>query len=86
MPVLPSDLSAKRAIAADRRWAFEPDRAAATAPARKAFNDRFERLVDPEGKLSPQERAKRAVNLRRAHFRSLALASAEARRARASAR
>lgn len=80
MPVPPADLSAKRAIAADRRWAFEPDRTAATAAGRKAFLDRFEREVDPEGKLSPEERSKRAKNLRRAHFRALAIKSAAARR------
>ena len=31
-----------------------------TAPARKAFLDRFEREVDPEGTLSPAERHKGA--------------------------
>lgn len=85
MPIHPSELSAKRAIAADRRWAFEPDRAAATAPARKAFLDRFERAVDPDGQLSADERSKRAANLKRAHFRELALRSAQARRSRTSA-
>jgi hypothetical protein len=51
-----------------------------TAPGRKAFMDRFEREVDPEGKLSPQERAKRAEHARKAYFLKLALKSAQARR------
>ena len=41
---------------------------------------KFEREVDPEGKLSPQERAKRAEYARRAHMQRLALKSAKARR------
>lgn len=66
-------------IAAAERWAHCPDRQAATAPARAAFAERFERLVDPEGTLPPEERAKRAASAKRAHFARLALASAKAR-------
>lgn len=83
MPINPSELSAKRSIAADRRWAFEPDRTAATSKARQSFMGRFEAHVDPEMKLTPTERAKRAANLRRAYFTDLALKSAQARRGRA---
>jgi hypothetical protein len=54
-----------------------------TGPARRAFHDRFEREVDPDGILSPEERAKRADHARRAHMSRLALASARARRSRA---
>lgn len=72
--------SALAAAAADDRWAREPDRSAATAPARQAFLDRFEREVDPEGKLNPQERAKRAASAKRAYFRRLAVKSAQSRR------
>lgn len=67
-------------IAADTRWAHESDRAAATAPARRAFADRFEREVDPQGLLPLAERKQRAARLRRAHMTRLALRSAEARR------
>ncbi len=74
------------AISAHLRWAFEPDRTAATAPARQAFMDAFERVVDPEAKLPEAERAKRAANFRSAHFRDLAMKSAEARRAKAEGR
>ncbi|MEH0829579.1 hypothetical protein, partial [Micromonospora sp. CPCC 205714] len=70
-------------LAASERWAREPDRAAATAPARAAFADRFARQVDPDGTLDPAERARRAASARRAYFTRLALRSAQARRRRA---
>lgn len=73
---------AKRRIAANLRWSFEPDRAAATAPGRQAFLDRFEHIVDPNLVLDPAERAKRAQNFRTAYFADLGLKSAAARRAR----
>ncbi len=44
-------------IAAHVRWARTPDRTAATAPARAAFDARFEREVDPERVLPSAERA-----------------------------
>ncbi|MFY9219872.1 MAG: hypothetical protein WAO40_04945 [Candidatus Nanopelagicales bacterium] len=67
-------------IAAHERWAKEPDRTAATARARQAAMDRFEHQVDPDGTLSPQERAKRASHARSAYFARLARKSAQARR------
>lgn len=51
-----------------------------TAPARAAFDARFEREVDPDGVLTPFERAKRAEHARRLHFTRLAAASAKARK------
>lgn len=71
-------------IANDVRWAATDDRAAATGPARQAFNDRFlrearERFGD---ELPPDELARRAEHLRRAHMGRLALRSAQARRRR----
>ncbi len=56
------------------------DGTAHTAPARKAFLDRFEREVDPDGELEPAERARRAGHARKAYFIGLALKSAKARR------
>lgn len=67
-------------IGAHESWARTPDRAARTAPGRRAFLDRFERLVDPAGELPEAERAKRAENARKAYFQRLALKSAQARR------
>jgi hypothetical protein len=69
-------------VAAHTRWANTVDRNAATAKARQAFTDRFEREVDPEGILDPIERAKRAKSARSAYFQRLALKSARARRSR----
>jgi hypothetical protein len=53
-----------------------------TASGRAAFLARFEAEVDPDGKLAPEERRRRAEHARRAYFTRLALASAKARRAR----
>ncbi|MCA1683951.1 MAG: hypothetical protein LC708_02325 [Actinobacteria bacterium] len=49
------------------------------SPARLAY---FERQVDPEGQLAPEERQRRAEHARKAHFLRLSLASSKARRAR----
>ena len=74
--------SAAGKVAAYRRWAFEPDRTAATEPGRRAFMAKFEAAVDPDGTLDPAERARRAESLRKAHFARLAAKSARARAAR----
>lgn len=66
--------------AAHESWAQTSDRAARTAPARRAFLDRFERQVDPDGVLSPAQRAQRAESARKAYFAGLAHKSVQARR------
>lgn len=76
----PSDRALIARIASAERWAHTGDRQAATAPARKAFDDRFEKAVDPDGVLPPAERARRASSARSAYFTRLALKSAQARR------
>jgi hypothetical protein len=53
-----------------------------TVSGRAAFLARFEVEVDPDGTLAPAERRRRAEHARRAYFTRLALASANARRAR----
>lgn len=50
-----------------------------TAPARKAFDERFVDQVDPERRLPPSERARRAEAARRLHMTRLALASSVVR-------
>jgi hypothetical protein len=60
-----SDRALTAQIAAHARWGEVEDRAAATAPARRAFEARFKN-----------------ENQRKAYFLRLALASAQARRAR----
>ena len=72
--------SLRAKAAALSKWARTENRTAATAPARAAFEARFEREVDPAGVLSAQERARRASFARRAYFARLALLSAKARR------
>jgi hypothetical protein len=74
--------SMKASIAAHESWARTENRTARTAAARKAMHDKFEREVDPHGTLLPAERAVRAEHARRAHFKRLALKSAQARRNR----
>jgi hypothetical protein len=74
-----SDRSKIAQIAAHARWAQTQDRTAATAKARQAASERFERQVDPEGVLSLPERRKRAENARKAYFMQLARKSAKAR-------
>ena len=49
-----------------------------TKNARDAFMSRFEREVDPEGKLDPVGRMRRAEHAKKAYFARLALASAKA--------
>jgi hypothetical protein len=56
-----------------------------TAAARRAFNDRFENEVDPDGILPATERQRRATAAKKAYFTRLALKSAQARRHRNSA-
>ena len=48
-------------------------------PAHRGFRARFERLVDPEGRLDPSERTRRAERAMRAHMLTLASKSAEVR-------
>ena len=66
-------------IAAHLLHAQISDPAEHTAPARAAFLSRFEREVDPDGVLDPEERARRAEHAKKAYFLKLALASRKAR-------
>ena len=79
----PEEMSRRGKIGAHRLHS-RYDSKQLTEPARKAFLDRFEREVDPAGKLAPDERRRRAEHARKAHFLRLARLSAEARRARRS--
>lgn len=75
----PKERSMRARIAAYSLHA-QSDSRELTASARKAFLDRFERVVDPKGVLDPAERARRARAARKAYFTNLALKSARARR------
>lgn len=79
-PRTPAELSLQARLAAHSLHARVSDPSAHTAPARRAFLDRFEREVDPDGTLPPADRARRAAHARKAYFAALALKSAQARR------
>lgn len=63
--------SQRARVAALSRWSAA-DPVAGTAKARAVFLARFEREVDPEGVLSPGERARRAELAKRAYFQRMA--------------
>ncbi len=77
----PSDRVLAARLAALTRWSAQ-DPVEGTSAARKAFNDRFARQVDPDGVLPEAERLRRAEAARKAYFTRLALKSAQARRNR----
>jgi hypothetical protein len=56
-----TDRQALAQIAAHESWARTVDRTARTAKARRAARDRFERLVDPDNKLTPGQCAARSA-------------------------
>lgn len=67
------------------RAAADPSTARDTTPARLAFREQFRRLVDPDGKLPPDEREQLAEIARRAHYARLGMLSGYARRRKAGA-
>ena len=80
----PTERSLRARLAAHSSWAQTADPSSRTRAARDAFLDRFEREVDPDGQLPPEERRVRAEHARKAYFSQLALKSAQARRKKAS--
>jgi hypothetical protein len=68
-------------LASYESWANTKDRTARTAPGRAAQLARFEKLVDPDGTMPPEARAKAAVAAKQAHYARMAFLSAKARRA-----
>ena len=82
----PSERSQAASIMAHQSWANTPDPSARTAPGRAALLAKFECEADPDGTLDPAERARRADHLRKAHFRRMALRSAQTRRRTGEAR
>lgn len=81
----PAERSLRARSAAYTKWAMTDDREAATAPARAAARNRFEKLVDPDGVLNDEERARRADMARRAFYADMARKSAASRRRRKAA-
>ena len=60
-------------------WAKTEDRTARTAPARAAMARQFLDQVDLDRALDPEERGRRALEARRAHYAEMGRASARAR-------
>jgi hypothetical protein len=67
---MPKDINKR--IAAEISWARTYDRSARTRPAREAVLKRFEREVDPDNELPPDERRRRAEHAKRAYMLGLA--------------
>jgi hypothetical protein len=80
----PQQRSRRARIAAHASWAATTDRTARTAAGTAAFCERFERQVDPDGVLSPEQRAEQGRHTRIAYMLQLAERSAKARERRRS--
>lgn len=71
-------------VGAHESWARTTDRSARTAPARKAFDDRFAAEIREQfPDLDDAEVVIRAEHARKAYYLRLALKSAEVRKAKA---
>ena len=76
----PEERSLVAQIGAAERWGREPDRTAATAPARAGLRATFAREVDPTQSLEPSEVERRVDQLMRAHMLRMSLKAKAARR------
>lgn len=74
----PEQRKLRAQLAANTRWSKQAP-VEGTSKARRAFLDRFEDQVDPDRKLSSNERERRAAAARSAYFARLALRSSQAR-------
>jgi hypothetical protein len=77
--VTPEQRSLRARLAAHARWAKCDDPVAATETARRALAEKWERLADPNGTLSPEDRARRAAHLQAQHMTGMALKSSISR-------
>lgn len=85
MSIDPEIQSLRQRLKSLERWARTVDRAGATAAARKAAEDRFDKMV-PAEITDPELRAKSAECFRKAHYTRMALESAKVRKAKAAQR
>ncbi len=81
-PLTPPERSLRSSLAADTRWAHtsKAQRQRSAQRGQDGLIARLKAEIDPDGVLEPAELAMRVENLRRAHMKRLALASAKARR------
>lgn len=79
-PLTPAQRSLRARVAA---FALHSRGGTSTAAASRAFLARFEAAVDPDGKLTPEERARRARLALKAHMLTLSLKASRVRYRRA---
>ena len=82
-PLTPPQRHERAIIAANARWAHEPDRLAATKPGRDAAFQKLLDEVDPHRELTEAERLKRVRNLQAVQMARLRFLASKARRRRA---
>jgi hypothetical protein len=78
----PAQRTLRASLASNVSWFNTADRTERTAPGRRAAEERFEKLADPDGVLTPAERAEKAARLRAIHYQKMSFKSAVARRQR----
>jgi len=78
----PAERSLRARTAVHTSWANTTDRRKRTSNGTAAFLARFERQVDPNNELDPDERARRAESLKKAYMSGLALKAAKSKRAK----
>lgn len=77
----PAERAQAGKVGAYTSWANTPNRAARTAPGRRAADARFDRLVvEKHGQLPPAEHAKCVEAMRAAFYAELTLKSVRARK------
>jgi hypothetical protein len=81
---MPFTSPAQARAAVIKSWESTKDRRARTQPSREAFFANLQKKVDPDNKLPPHERSRRASEAYREHFKSLAAKSIKARKRRKS--
>ena len=84
LSLTPQERSQRARIGAHALHA-QHDSRVTSKPGRDAWLAGFEKQVDPDGVLSPEERARRAGHARQSYMAKLALRSARARRKRGGA-
>jgi hypothetical protein len=75
-----NERSLRARLAVHSSWARTTNPSERTRPGREAAFEKFRRQVDPDGKLSPEERDRRARHAQRAHMLELSLRASKARR------
>lgn len=77
-PLTPGQRRLRAQIAANTRW-LSGDRAAQAEAMKAGFLAKFEKQVDPDGTLAPEERARRAQTAMTLHMQRLAFKSSKVR-------